>query len=155
MMTSSNGNIFRVIGPLCREFTGPGEFPAQKPVTWSFDVYFDLRLNKRLCKQSWGWWFETLLCPLWHHSNVTHSKWTTCKCEVWGDLCIGWGMRCLILVWIYGVFQLCTCQTVRNIIVTIKFTIHVPRLLLLYQDFFQKEHVTLNLYISEIKLKQQ
>ena len=44
-MTSSNGNIFRVIGPLCGEFTGPGEFPAQRPVTRSFDVFFDLRLN--------------------------------------------------------------------------------------------------------------
>ena len=28
----------------------PGEFPAQKPVTWSFDVFFDLRPNKRLSK---------------------------------------------------------------------------------------------------------
>ena len=47
----------------------PGEFPTQRPVTRSFDVYFDLRPSKRLCKQSWGWWFETLLCPLWRHSN--------------------------------------------------------------------------------------
>ena len=38
---------------------GTGEFPAQRPVTRSFDVFFDLRLNKRLSKQSWGWWFET------------------------------------------------------------------------------------------------
>ena len=38
MLTSSNGNIFRVTGPLCGEFTGPGEFPAQRPVTRSFDV---------------------------------------------------------------------------------------------------------------------
>ena len=45
MMTSSNGNIFRVTGPLCGEFTGPGEFPTQRPVTRSFDVYFDLRPN--------------------------------------------------------------------------------------------------------------
>ena len=37
----------------------PGEFPTQRPVTRSFDVYFDLRPNKRLSKQSWGWWFET------------------------------------------------------------------------------------------------
>ena len=28
-----------------------GEFPAQMPVTWSFDIFFDLRLNKRLGKQ--------------------------------------------------------------------------------------------------------
>ena len=46
-----------------------GEFPAQMPVTRSFDVFFDLRLNKRLSKQSWGWWFETLPRPLWRHSN--------------------------------------------------------------------------------------
>ena len=37
-----------------------GEFRAQRPVTQSFDVFFDLRMNKRLSKQSWGWWFETL-----------------------------------------------------------------------------------------------
>ena len=35
-----------------------GEFPAQRPVTRSFDVFFDLRLNKQLSKQSWGWWFD-------------------------------------------------------------------------------------------------
>ena len=51
MMTLSNGNIFRVTGPLCGEFTGPGEFPTKRPVTRSFHVYFDLRLNKRLRKQ--------------------------------------------------------------------------------------------------------
>ena len=28
----------------------PGEFPAQRPVTRSFDVFFDLRLNKWLSK---------------------------------------------------------------------------------------------------------
>ena len=38
-----------------------GEFHALRPVTRSFDVFFDLRLNKRLTKQSWGWWFETPL----------------------------------------------------------------------------------------------
>ena len=47
----------------------PGEFPAQRPVTRSFDVFFDLRLNKRLSKQSWGWWFETPSRPLWRHRN--------------------------------------------------------------------------------------
>ena len=46
-----------------------GEFPAQRPVTRSFDVFFDLCLNKRLRKQSWGWWFETLSRPLWRHCN--------------------------------------------------------------------------------------
>ena len=69
MMTSSNGNIFRVTGHLCGEFTGPGEFPAQRPVTRSFDVFFDLCLNKRLSTQSWGLWCETLSRPLWRHRN--------------------------------------------------------------------------------------
>ena len=45
MMTSSSGNIFRVTGHLCGEFIGPGEFPIQRPVTQSFDVFFDLRLD--------------------------------------------------------------------------------------------------------------
>ena len=71
MMTSSNGNIFRVTGPLCGEFTGAGEFPTQRPVTRSFDVFFDLRLNKRLSKQPWGWWFETPSRSLWRHCNAS------------------------------------------------------------------------------------
>ena len=37
----------------------PGEFPTQRPVTRSFDIFFDLLLNKRLRNQSWCWWFET------------------------------------------------------------------------------------------------
>ena len=69
-MTSSNKNIFRVTGPLCGEFTGPGEFPTQMPVARSFDVFFDLSLNKRLNKQPWGWWFETPSWSLWRHCNV-------------------------------------------------------------------------------------
>ena len=73
-MTSSNGNIFRVTGPLCREFTGPGEFPTQRPVTRSFDVFFDLCLNKRLSKQPWGWWFETLSWSLWRQCNAIDSS---------------------------------------------------------------------------------
>ena len=46
-----------------------GEFPAQRPVTRSFDIFFDLRLNKRLSKQCWGWWFETPSRPLWRNCN--------------------------------------------------------------------------------------
>ena len=49
MSTSSNGNIFRVTGPLCGEFTGHRWIPLKKrPVVRSFDIFFDLRLNKRL-----------------------------------------------------------------------------------------------------------
>ena len=66
-----------------------GEFSSQRPVTRSFDVFFDRRLNKRLSKQSWGWRFEAPSRPLWRHCNVlhifvgsvqahTHIHWHTC-----------------------------------------------------------------------------
>ena len=46
-----------------------GEFPAQRPVTRSFDVSFDQCMNKWLSKQSRGWWFETQSWSLWRHSK--------------------------------------------------------------------------------------
>ena len=46
-----------------------GEFPTQRPVTQSLDVFFDLHPNKPLSKQWWGWWFETLSRPSWRHCN--------------------------------------------------------------------------------------
>ena len=71
MMTSSNGNILRVTVYSCGEFTGHRWIPrTQRPVTRSFDVFFDLRLNKRLSKQSWGWWLETPSRSLWRHCNA-------------------------------------------------------------------------------------
>ena len=69
MMTASNGNVFRVTGPLSGEFTGPGEFPTQRPVTRSFDVFFHRRLNKQLSRQPRGWWFETPPWSLWRQCN--------------------------------------------------------------------------------------
>ena len=74
----------------------PGEFPAQRPVTRSFDVFFDLCLNKWLSKQSWGWWFETLSCPLWRHCNalwpgdpMTSLKWVTTGSGItWSRECV-------------------------------------------------------------------
>ena len=51
-----------------------GEFPAQRPVTWSFNDFFDLHLNKRLSKQSRGWWFETPSGSLWRHSNGVREE---------------------------------------------------------------------------------
>ena len=67
-----------------------GEFPSQRPVMRSFEVSFDLRLKKRLSKQSWGWWFETPSRSLrrqcnvhcttyekcWHKSKIIVNKWS-------------------------------------------------------------------------------
>ena len=78
-----------------------GEFPAQRPVMRIFVVFFDLRQNKRLSKQWWGWWFETPSRPLWRHCNVLNIEhgsrllvctfvWLYCHIEAeakWPTLC--------------------------------------------------------------------
>ena len=58
-MTSSDGNIFRLTGQMSGEFTGHRSL-----------IFFVLCLNKRLSKQWWGWWSETLSHPLWCRCNV-------------------------------------------------------------------------------------
>ena len=70
MMTPSNGSISLLL-VLC-EGDPPitGGFPSQWPVTRSFDVFFDLRLNKRLSKQSRRWRFETPLRSSCRHYTV-------------------------------------------------------------------------------------
>ena len=86
-MTSSNGNIFRVTGHLCGEFSG--EFPAQRPVTRSFGVFFDLRLNKRLTPIFW------LLGRLTLFFTWTEKKgWvlnSTFRSKLWNMGGGGWG----------------------------------------------------------------
>ena len=59
-----------IISALLDIFAGNSPAPAQRPVTRSFDVFFDMRLNKRLIKQWRGWWFETLSPPLWRLYNT-------------------------------------------------------------------------------------
>ena len=54
---------------------------AQRPVTQSFDVFFDLRLNKQLSKEWWGWWFGTSSRTLWRHCYVLNKEkieWNLC-----------------------------------------------------------------------------
>ena len=57
-----------------------GEFPSQRPVTRSFDVFFGLRMNKRLSKQSRGWWFGTPSRSFWRHCN----GWISCAGQTSG-----------------------------------------------------------------------
>ena len=52
-----------VTGTLCGEFTG--KFHPQRPATRSFDVFFDLPVNKRLSKELRRRWFETPSRSLW------------------------------------------------------------------------------------------
>ena len=60
-----------------------GEFPSQRPVTRSFDVFFHLCLNKWLSKQSRGWWFETPSCSLWSHCNEHGSDQDRTRIKCW------------------------------------------------------------------------
>ena len=74
MMTSSNGISFSALLARCAGNSPvTGEFPAQRPVARSFDVFFRLCLNERLSKQSRCWWFETLSRSLWRHCNVPNA----------------------------------------------------------------------------------
>ena len=69
MMTSSNGNIFRVTGHLGAEFTGPRWILHTKASDAELWCFLWSAPNKRLSKQWWGWWFEMQWCPLWRHCN--------------------------------------------------------------------------------------
>ena len=69
------------------------KFLSQRPVTRSFDVFFDLRLNERMSKQWWGWRFETPSCSLWRHCNVYPAElWYTehaglcTKCQLFNPI---------------------------------------------------------------------
>ena len=82
-MTSSNENIFALLAICAGKSPVSGEFPAQRPVTRGFDVFFDLHLNGRLSKHSWGWWLETPSRPLWRDGNdfTGASAVTLCKVD--------------------------------------------------------------------------
>ena len=72
------------------------EIPSQRPVTRSFEVFFDLRLNKLLSQQSWGWCLETPSCWLWRHCNV----FVTCNVSFEGR--IDWNalyINSMVLYW--------------------------------------------------------
>ena len=70
-----------------------GEFPAQKPVRRSFDVFFfHLRLNKRLSKQWRGWWFDG---PLWrHYWDFPYVP--SAICDFRAGFCLETVLKCII-----------------------------------------------------------
>ena len=68
-----------------------GEFPSQRLVTPSCDVFFDLRLNKRLSKQSWVWWFETTSLSLWGRCNESLFI-----CNIWYNIAHRSGLLCFV-----------------------------------------------------------
>ena len=75
MMTSSNGNFSALLAFSEGKPLVTGGFPSQRPVNRNFDAFFDLRLNKRLSKQSRCQWFETPSHSLWRHYNKEEWSW--------------------------------------------------------------------------------
>ena len=70
MMTSWNGNISALLAFCAGNSSVTCECPAQRPVRRRFDVFLDLRLNKRFSKQWRRWWFQTPSCSSWRHCNA-------------------------------------------------------------------------------------
>ena len=67
-----------------------GEFPSRRPVTRSFDVFFDLRLIKWLSKQTRSRWSETPSRSLWRHCNearrvLYYSYISIIHCWMWNS----------------------------------------------------------------------
>ena len=86
-----------------------GEFPSQKTMTRSFDVFFLSGLNNQSSKQWRHRWFETPWRSLWCHCNdvlyYTHravfqemGPSTNMRCSVWYNV---WCMTRYDIIWIY------------------------------------------------------
>ena len=73
MMTLTNGTFSASLPPPPCEGNSQvtEELLSERPVTRSFDIFFDLRLNKRLSKQTRCWRFDTPSRPLWRHCNAS------------------------------------------------------------------------------------
>ena len=95
-MMSSNENFFRVTSLLWEESTGDRWIQLIKASDAEFDVFFGLRLNKRLSKHSKRRWFDTPFCPLWRHSNGSRL-WHNKRHNVARSSCLStvslWGMN--------------------------------------------------------------
>ena len=74
MMTSPNGSIFRVTGPLGREFTGHRWIPRTKASDVELWYFLWSAPESRLSKQSWDWWLETPSGSLWRHCIASESQ---------------------------------------------------------------------------------
>ena len=97
MLTSSNGNIFRITGAFCGEFTGHRWIPLAKAsdAELGYFLFFNIRLNKRLSKQSRDQWLEVPSDSSWRHCNdttlhhMTEYSWESLSATNW-DVCNDW-----------------------------------------------------------------
>ena len=68
-----------LVTSVCGEFTGHQWIPLTKASDAELWCFLWSALNKRLGKQSRGWWFEARSRPLWHHRNTV----TALECFVY------------------------------------------------------------------------
>ena len=158
-MTSSNGIFFRVTGPLWGESTVRrwillSGFPSQRPVTRWFDVFFDLRLNKRLRKQSRRRWFESSSRSLRCHCNDTDGKyalhfWLTIDVLWLKFKFIEWSTRTYfggnVYIYIYIYYLRISGKShvlIRTTIWVVKWPIHLQKM--------SRKYETLNLIASQM-----
>ena len=73
-MTSLKGSISALLALCTGNLPPTGELSPRRPVTRSFDVFFDRRLNTRLSKQSRRRWFEMSSPSLWHNCNALQEN---------------------------------------------------------------------------------
>ena len=103
-MTSTNGNNFGVTGLCVGNSLVTGEFPSQRPMIRSLDVFFDLHLNKWLSKPSNRRWFKVALCSLWHHwmcwlTVVYRGIYASKNWVIIGSGCGLWPVSCHAITW--------------------------------------------------------
>ena len=94
---------------------------TQRPVTRSFDIFFDLDLNKRLSKQSWGWWLEAPSSSIWRYCNGLNliHVYKRAPEEIFLS-CIAVGLIILTHLWhlnIEIIYLLCRCRKMKIFII--------------------------------------
>ena len=127
-----------------------GEFPTQRPVTRSFDIFFVLHLNKQLSKQWRCRWFEMPARSLWRHSNdhwpsgwrrviqaeVFYRNWNSMEIYVRS-------LRFRDAIWCYGTRRM--FPLVRNWCLTTPKSLPEP---MLNYCIFIPKHISMKLYLK-------
>ena len=97
-----------------------GEFPPQRQAKRNFDIFFDLRLNKRVSTQSWGWGFETPSRSLWRHRNIQfycNKPGQQCRIDIYnfGGWQAGPTVSSVCAPEVYGLLYVCIPSTYNSL----------------------------------------
>ena len=120
-----------------------GEFPTQRPVTRSFDVFFDLHLNK----QSWGWRFETPSRSLWRHCNGYKCRAKHAVTRALGFITTGISFFRFLMILIWDLFwsrqlRVLPLWLCLLLLIRVKWTRPLQRFLLIVHSYMYHRHYT-------------